>query len=194
MPATFELQPNGSESGSTSTGLYVPETSKVMELCAPPSHLTFSRSRYNHSLRLGVALEDADMSAAVKIYKVKDFIRKTEAGNIDFDRSMEIIHDLAIASSFHTDHNILIDMRETTLVDKGDMSTLLQLAVEMVRYQSVFKGKIANVVPSDENRLSIARQFKACLDIKGFHYEIFTSFEDAINWLSEITEANPGSP
>jgi hypothetical protein len=144
-------------------------------------------------LRPGVALEDADMSATVKIYKVKDFIRKTETGNIDFDRSMEFIHDLAVAASFHTDHNILIDMRETTLVDKGDMDTLLQLALEVVRYKSVFRGKIANVVPNDENRLSIARQFKACLDIKGFHYEIFTSFEDAIDWLSEITDMNQGS-
>jgi hypothetical protein len=133
------------------------------------------------------------MSAAVKIYKVKDFIRKTEAGNIDFGRSMEIIHDLALAASFHTDHNILIDMRETTIVDESSIGTLLQLAVEMVRYKSVFKGKIATVVPGDEKRLSIAKQFKAALDMHGFRYEIFTSFEDAINWLSEITDVNPSS-
>jgi hypothetical protein len=120
-------------------------------------------------LKLGVALEDADMSAAVKIYKVKDFIRKTETGNIDFDRSLETIQNLAVAASFHVDHNILIDMRETTLIDNGGMDTVLQLALEVVRYKSVFRGKIANVVPNDENRLSISRQFKACLDIKGFH-------------------------
>ena len=101
------------------------------------------------------------MSTTVKIYKVRDFIRKTEAGNIDFDRSMEIIHELATSASFHADHNILIDMRETTIGDVAGITTLLQLAVEMVRYKSFFKGKIANVVPSDEERLSIAGQFNS---------------------------------
>ena len=26
------------------------------------------------------------------------------------------------------------------------------------------------------------------MDIQGFNYEVFTDFEDAINWLSEVTE------
>ncbi|HEY3276144.1 MAG TPA: hypothetical protein VGJ94_05955 [Syntrophorhabdaceae bacterium] len=134
------------------------------------------------------------MSDTVKIYKVKDFIRKTEAGNIDFDRSLKIIHELAAAASFHENHNILIDMRETTIDNEDSIGTMLQLAVEMAKYKLLFKGKIANVVPDDEKQLSLANQFKACLDIKGFRYEIFTRFEDAIDWLSEITDANPNSP
>jgi hypothetical protein len=28
---------------------------------------------------------------------------------------------------------------------------------------------------------------KALMDIKGFQYEIFTSFEEAVEWLSDIT-------
>jgi hypothetical protein len=68
------------------------------------------------------------------------------------------------------------------------MGGVLQLALEMARYGSFFKGKIANVVPDDEKRLTIARQFKASMHLQGFHYEIFTNFEDAMNWLSDITE------
>ncbi|HEY3276147.1 MAG TPA: hypothetical protein VGJ94_05970 [Syntrophorhabdaceae bacterium] len=131
------------------------------------------------------------MPAMVKIYKVKDFIRKTEAGNIDLDRSMEIIHELAAAATFHTGHNILVDMRETTIADDDSIGMMLQLAVEMARYKSLFKGKIATVVPHEEKRLAVAMQFKACLDLKGFQYEVFTSFEDAINWPSEIKEMSP---
>ena len=26
------------------------------------------------------------------------------------------------------------------------------------------------------------------MDLQGFDYEVFTNFEDAINWLSEVTE------
>jgi len=132
------------------------------------------------------------MSSEVKIYKVKDFIRRNESGEIDFERSMQIIRELAIAASFYAGHNILVDLRETTIAGESDMGTLLKLALEMARYGSVFKGKIANVVPDDEKRLSIARQFEASLQIQGFIYKVFSSFEEAINWLSEVTEVKPG--
>jgi hypothetical protein len=128
------------------------------------------------------------MSLEIKIYKVKDFIRLNESGAIDFARSMEIIHNLAMAASFYSGHNILVDMRDTTLVGETDMSTILRLALEMARYESTLKGRIANVVPDDEKRLSLARQFKASLDLQGFQYEIFMNFEDAINWLAEVTD------
>ena len=128
------------------------------------------------------------MPLEIKIYKVKDFIRLNESGAIDFARSMEIIHNLAMAASFYSGHNILVDMRDTTLVGETNMSTILRLALEMARYESTLKGRIANVVPDDEKRLSVARQFKASLDLQGFQYEIFTNFEDAINWLAEVTD------
>ena len=130
------------------------------------------------------------MSLEIKTYKVKDFIRLNESGAIDFARSMEIIHNLAMAASFYSGHNILVDMRDTTLVGETDMSTILRLALEMARYESTLKGRIANVVPDDEKRLSIARQFKASLDLQGFQYEIFANFEDEINWLSEVRDLN----
>ncbi len=127
------------------------------------------------------------MTSEVKIYKIKDFIRKTPTGEIDLEQSIQIIHELAVAASFHADHNILIDMRKTTVAEQNTFSAVLRLALEMAKYKSVFRGKIATVVPSDEKRLSIAKQFKASLDMHGFTYEVFTSFEDAIDWLSDIT-------
>ena len=128
------------------------------------------------------------MSSDIKVYKVNDFIRLNESGEIDFDRSIKIIHNLAGAAAFFAGHNILVDLRETTLVGESDMGSILALALEMARYGSVFKGKIANVVPGDEKRLIIARQLKASMHLQGFNYEIFTNFEDAMNWLSDITK------
>jgi hypothetical protein len=55
------------------------------------------------------------MLSGIKVYKVKDFIRKTETGNIDLKRSKQIVREIANAAGSHTDHNILIDLRETTV-------------------------------------------------------------------------------
>lgn len=43
------------------------------------------------------------MLSGIKIYKVKDFIRKTETGNIDLERSKKIVRELGIAAGSHND-------------------------------------------------------------------------------------------
>jgi hypothetical protein len=121
-------------------------------------------------------------SARVKTYKVKDFLRLTETGRIDVGRSKEIVRQLAAAAAFHADHNILLDLRETTITDEN-MSDVLEVALEIARYKSAFKGKLANLLPNDEKRLFLANQLKALISMEGFQYEIFTSFEEAMEWL-----------
>ena len=126
------------------------------------------------------------MATKVKIYKIQDFIRFTETGQIDFDRSKKLIEELAVVAAYHADHNILIDLRETT-VATANMTDLLQLALHMARHKSLFENRIANVIPPDTERLFMAEQFRACLHIEGFEYDFFTDFESAIEWLSETS-------
>ena len=127
------------------------------------------------------------MVSGIKIYNVKDFIRKTETGNIDLKRSKQIVRDLANAAGSHTDHNLLIDMRETT-ISVSSIEDVMKVALEFGSYVSSFKNKIANIVPDDHERMLIANRFKACMDIQGFEYEIFTDYESAIEWLSETED------
>ena len=134
------------------------------------------------------------MSSEIKVYKIRDFIRQNEKGDVDLDRSMRIVRELAAAASLHPQHNILIDMRDTTIVGDINMGYVFQVALEIARFAPVLKGKIANVVPDDEKRLSIARTLRAAMDVQGFTYEIFTDFEVAINWLSEVTELKKSDP
>jgi len=124
------------------------------------------------------------MLSGIKAYKVKDFIRKTETGNIDLKRSKQIVRELAGAAGSHTDHNILIDLRETT-VSVSNIVDILEVAREFGSSVSSFKNKIANIVPDDHERMVIAHRFKACMDLQGFEWEIFTDYESAIEWLSE---------
>jgi len=71
------------------------------------------------------------MPLEVKVYKVKDFIRLNESGELNFERAMQIIQELAVAASIYKDHNILVDLRETTLVGERDIRTVLELALQM---------------------------------------------------------------
>jgi hypothetical protein len=127
--------------------------------------------------------------SSVKIYKIKDFIRVNKDGQLDFDRSVRVIHELAATAAFHTDHNLLIDLRDTTVALES-MNQLLDLAIEFARFKSIFKNKIASVIPNDDKRAHIADGFKLALKIKGFQYDYFTDFEDAIEWLSDTTRLN----
>ena len=127
------------------------------------------------------------MLSGIKVYKVKDFIRKTETGNIDRKRSKQIVRELAMAAGSHTDNNILIDLRETT-VSAESIEDIMKIALEFGSYVSSFKNKIANIIPDDEKRMMIANRFKACMDIQGFEYEIFTDYESAIEWLSKTED------
>ena len=127
------------------------------------------------------------MVSGIKVYKVKDFVRATQTGNIDIKRSKEIVIDLANAAGSHADHNILIDMRETS-VSVSNIVDILEVAREFGSSVSSFKNKIANIVPDDHERMVIAHRFKACMDMQGFEYEIFNDYESAIEWLSETED------
>ena len=95
------------------------------------------------------------MENKIKVYKINDFIRKTVSGDIDFDKSIEIVHELAYESNFYSGHNILVDMRDTTL-GRVNMSTLLQITFEMANYKTFFKKKIASLIPDEPERIKTA--------------------------------------
>ena len=125
------------------------------------------------------------MPSMIKIYKIKDFIRMNESGEIDLDKSIKIVREVSAAATFHSDHNILIDVRETTLLFSG-MDELMKIVMTFVQLMPPFKNKIASLIPDDENRVSFEKKLKVCFDIKNFEFMYFTSYEDAIEWLSDV--------
>ena len=129
------------------------------------------------------------MKTEIKIYNIKDFVRKNVSGELDLDKSMDLARQFASIASLRSDHNILIDMRDTT-VSSVSITDVMKIALEIANHIPDFKNKIANVIPDNEERLRIARQFHSCLNLKGFSYEVFTDFEKAIEWLSETSLTN----
>jgi len=100
------------------------------------------------------------------------------------DKSMQIAKEFANIAYLHTDHNILIDARDTTTANTK-ITDLMQITLEIANNLPDFKNKIANVIPDNEDRLRIAKQFQSCMILKGFSYEVFTDFEKALDWLSD---------
>ena len=129
------------------------------------------------------------MKTEIKVYNIKEFVRKNVSGELDLEKSMEFARQLGGIAMVHHEHNILIDMRDTT-ISHVSITDLMQLTLEIVGFIPDFNNKIANVLPDNEERLHVARQFHSCMTLKGFSYEIFTDFEKAIEWLAETSPAN----
>ena len=128
------------------------------------------------------------MKTEIKIYKIKDFVKKTVSGEIDMNKSMSLVKQFADIAYLHPGHNILVDMRDT-VVTSANITDMMKISLEFVNSLPDFKNKIANVIPDNEERLRTARQFHSCMVLKGFSYEIFTDFENALEWLSDTTLA-----
>jgi hypothetical protein len=127
------------------------------------------------------------MASEIKIYKIKDFVRLSESGEIDLDRSVKMAQKLAAVTTFNLDHNILIDLRKTKVALTG-MEDVMKITLEFVQCMPpLFPNKIANVIPTDENRASLAKKFELCMNIKNINWKFFTDFEQAIEWLSDVT-------
>jgi hypothetical protein len=131
-------------------------------------------------------LKEGAMPEGYKIYQVESFIRKTEEGQLDIDKSKAIVRELAIASTHHKDHNILVDLRETAPLQS--FYELLTVALEFANYQDIFANKMAFIIPNSPDRIERAEFFKAGLAEGKFQLEYFTAYEKALEWLSEIQE------
>jgi len=127
------------------------------------------------------------MALEVKVYKIKDFLRMTEAGEIDLDKSIAMVRKLAAVATFNAEHNILIDLRKTKVSFAG-MEEVMKITMELIECMPpFFPNKIANVIPNEENRESLSKKFELCMNIKNINYKFFTDFEQAIEWLSDIS-------
>ena len=125
------------------------------------------------------------MPSGLQVYQIKNFIRLNEPGEIDPDNSIKIFRELAAVTTFSTDHNILIDLRKTK-VSFTSMEEVMKVTVEFIQYmQPAFKNKIANVIPNDAQRKSLAKEFELCMNLKKINYRFFTDFEEAIEWLAD---------
>ncbi len=133
-------------------------------------HVLSGRSQTNHKLH---------------IINAGDFIKSTPTGDLDLEGSTRGLAEIAAAGTTLQDYTVLIDLRDI----KSQLSTndIYKLAFELVKYGETFQRKTAVLVRPDKD-IGQAVLFETAAQDRGFRVRAFTVFEDAINWLSSITQ------
>ena len=83
------------------------------------------------------------------------------------------------------DYTVLIDLRDVK--SRLPTTDIYELASELVKYGETFRGKTAVLARADED-IDQATFFENVAQNRGFSVRAFTVFEDAIIWLSSITQ------
>lgn len=132
--------------------------------------------------------EDTTMPTNVRVIHANDFIRATARGVLDLEESKKMLIAVASAAGPMTTFEILLDVRKAQV----SLSTtdLWYLAAEFVELGKTFRHKTAVLCPSDG--FNKAGFFETCAQNRGLNVRGFVSFEEAIMWLTGIS--NPDDP
>ncbi len=120
------------------------------------------------------------MPTNIRIIHAHDFIVAAPEGMLDLEKSKELLIEVASATVPLGDYGILVDTRRTQM--EIPVVGLWQLAVELAKLHMAFSRKTAVLCPSEH--FDHAAFFALCAQNRGFKVNAFTSFEDAIEWLS----------
>jgi hypothetical protein len=120
------------------------------------------------------------MKADIKFVKTKDFIKTTASGQLSLEESKHVLTHLAALNSPDNLHDLLIDIRETTSV--LSLSDIYELVAEVGKQRQSFRSQIAILI-GPQHDIDKARFLEMCASNRGFSVNVFTDFEESVNWL-----------
>jgi hypothetical protein len=119
------------------------------------------------------------MSTNIKIIHAQDFIKATLEGQLDLEKSKEVLMKIASAPASKDDYEIIVDTRKAEV--QMTVYDLWYLAKEMGNQRKAFSRKTAILCPLV--KFDSAEFFALCAKNRGLQVMAFTSFEDSIEWL-----------
>ncbi len=120
------------------------------------------------------------MKAEIKFVKTKDFIKTTASGQLNLEESKYVLARLAVLNTPDNNHDLLIDIRDTTSV--LSLSDIYELVAEVGKQRHAFRAKIAIII-GPQHDLDKAHFLEMCASNRGFTVNVFEDFEDSVNWL-----------
>ncbi len=128
------------------------------------------------------------MSSIIRVIRARDLIKANPEGPFDVEKYKQLLMDIASAAAPLGDYEILLDTRKAHVdISKAD---LFFLASELCKRPDMFARKTAGLCPLE--RFDHAGFFALCAENRGCQVKAFTSFEDAIEWLT-ADRTEPGT-
>jgi hypothetical protein len=122
------------------------------------------------------------MKAEIKFVRTKDFLQTTASGELNLEESLKVLHRIAELNRPDDQHDMLIDIRETTSV--LTLSDIYELVTEVGRNRQSFRKKIA-ILLGPKHDIDKARFLQMTAENRGYRVNVFEDFEDAVKWLVE---------
>lgn len=128
------------------------------------------------------------MDLQLRIIRTSDFLRACPTGELDLEASKQLLREIAAANKPPADRDILLDARGAT-GDKLQLSQMSELIKVMVENLASFQHKFAVLIAPDApgHRAALMEQLA---DSRGFNFEVFRDFEQAMIWLMSSAPAS----
>jgi len=128
------------------------------------------------------------MDLNVRIIHHEDFLTMTPSGEIDLDRSKQLLLSLVSVNKPPNNYDVLLDFRDTT--PRLTVVGITKLVEVMIDNRASFRYKLA-ILTLAGSGLELAKFMEVYAQNRGFQVAAFDNFEAAILWLSTITDVAP---
>ena len=125
------------------------------------------------------------MDLNIRILHHKDVIITVPNGEVDLEKSKQILLKLATLAAPPNDYGVLVDYREVT--NPLTVNGMAQLVSIMVNHRDSFQSKLA-ILTQPGFRLDLAKFMELHAQNRGLKIAAFDSFESAMLWLSTTTD------
>jgi len=120
------------------------------------------------------------MPTNIRIIHAHNFIKATPEGHLDLEASKKLLMEIASASAPLVDYRIILDTRKAQT--EMSITDLWYLAAELSNLRKTFSRKTPVLCPLE--RFRYAEFLAVCAQNRDLQVMAFTSFEDAIEWLT----------
>ena len=119
------------------------------------------------------------MPTNVKVIHAGDLVRARPEGEAYLEDAEQLIRDIVAAGVGLDEFEVLIDTRRVS----GALSAtdLWNLAEQLARHRASFARRTAVLCPLE--KFDHSRFFALCAENRGFNIRVFTSYEEAMDWL-----------
>lgn len=120
------------------------------------------------------------MVARIKFIRSVEYLVSSPEGDVDLDESKRLLADLAKAKRPPANYDIILDFRRAQI----NLSTtdIWYLAADLPNHENTFRDKVAVLILPGLD-FDKAKFFELCSENRGFNIEVFTNYEDAVDWF-----------